>query len=114
MAAPTVVLFLLTKTQAFHLIRPVFALGTFPSRGRLEEAFSFLVVQFFDRLTRPGSFAGALALLSYTLSFGSRRRQAQSERRATSRSKCSSFFSPSTATENSRVEPSRKRKITTG
>ncbi len=32
MAAPTVVLFLLTKTQAFHLIRPVCALGTFPSR----------------------------------------------------------------------------------
>ena len=36
----------------FHLIRPVCALGTFPSRGRLEKAFPFLTVYFFDRLAQ--------------------------------------------------------------
>ena len=40
------------KTQDFHLIRPVFALGTFPSRGRLANAFLFLELWFFDSLTR--------------------------------------------------------------
>ena len=40
-----------SKTQDFHLIRPVFALGTFPSRGRLEKAFLFLVLWFFDSLS---------------------------------------------------------------
>ena len=38
------------KRQDFHLIRPVCALGTFPSRGRLEIAFLFLEVWFFDSL----------------------------------------------------------------
>ena len=51
MHAPTGASFPLpSKTQDFHLIRPVCALGTFPSRGRLAEAFSFLAVQFFDCL----------------------------------------------------------------
>ena len=36
------------KKQDFHLIRPVCALGTFPSRGRLVDAFSFLAFCFFD------------------------------------------------------------------
>ena len=38
------------EKQDFHLIRPVCALGTFPSRGRLEKALSFLTLWFFDRL----------------------------------------------------------------
>ena len=42
-----------SKTQDFHLIRPVCALGTFPSRGRLEKAFPFLAVWFFDSLRLP-------------------------------------------------------------
>ena len=47
MAAPTgATLPLPSKTQDFHLIRPVCALGTFPSRGRLENAFLFLVLWF--------------------------------------------------------------------
>ena len=33
-----------SKTQDFHLIRPVCALGTFPSRGRLEKALSIFVM----------------------------------------------------------------------
>ena len=41
-----------SKTQGFHLIRPVFALGTFPSRGRPAKAFSILGMWFFDRLKR--------------------------------------------------------------
>ena len=40
------------KKQDFHLIRPVCALGTFPSRGRLEKAFSFLAVWFFDKVKK--------------------------------------------------------------
>ena len=36
--------------QDFHLIRPVCALGTFPSRGRLANAFPFLALWFFDSL----------------------------------------------------------------
>ena len=40
----------LTKTQDFHLIRPVCALGTFPSRGRLEKVLLFLALWFFDSL----------------------------------------------------------------
>ena len=51
MAAPTVTTLLFpSKTQEFHLFRPVYALGTFPSRGRLGDALSLLVVQFFDSL----------------------------------------------------------------
>ena len=51
MAAPTVTTLLFpTETQNYHLIRPVYALGTFPSRGRLGDALSLLVVQFFDSL----------------------------------------------------------------
>ena len=47
MAAPTgATLPLPSKTQVFHLIRPVCALGTFPSRGRLEMVFFFLAVWF--------------------------------------------------------------------
>ena len=47
MAAPTgATLPLPSKTQDFHLIRPVCTLGTFPSRGRLENAFLFLVLWF--------------------------------------------------------------------
>ena len=41
-----------SKTQDFHLIRPVRALGTFPSRGRLANAFLFLVLWFFDSLKK--------------------------------------------------------------
>ena len=51
MAAPTgATLPLPSKTQDFHLIRPVCALGTFPSRGRLAEAFPFLAEWLFDKL----------------------------------------------------------------
>ena len=35
-----------SKKKDFHLIRPVCALDTFPSRGRLEKALSFLAVWF--------------------------------------------------------------------
>ena len=53
MAAPTAASLLLpAETQHFHLIRPVCALGTFPSRGRLEKAFSILGMWFFDRLKK--------------------------------------------------------------
>ena len=53
MAAPTgATLPLPSKTQDFHLIRPVCALGTFPSRGRLEKAFPFLALWFFDSLKK--------------------------------------------------------------
>ena len=52
MAAPTgATLPLPSKTQDFHLIRPVCALGTFPSRGRLANAFPFLALWFFDSLS---------------------------------------------------------------
>ena len=52
MAAPTgATLPLPSKKKNFHLIRPVCALGTFPSRGRLEKAFLFLVLWFFDSLS---------------------------------------------------------------
>ncbi len=49
------------KKQDFHLIRPVCALGTFPSRGRLLDAFSFLAFCFFDsfkkrRKAKPSFF----------------------------------------------------------
>ena len=52
-----------SEKQGFHLIRPVCALGTFPSRGRLEKALFFLTLLFVDRLaasgalTCPGFFA---------------------------------------------------------
>ena len=53
MAAPTgATLPLPSKKKNFHLIRPVCALGTFPSRGRLENAFLFLVLWFFDSLKK--------------------------------------------------------------
>ena len=35
-----------SKKQDFHLIRPVCALGTFPSRGRLERRVSLFSCQF--------------------------------------------------------------------
>ena len=38
------------KKQDFHLIRPVCALGTFPSRGRHEKAFAFLAGWFFHAI----------------------------------------------------------------
>ena len=57
MAAPTgATLPLPSKTQDFHLIRPVYALGTFPSRGRLANAFLFLVMWFFDSVKFPLSY----------------------------------------------------------
>ena len=53
MAAPTgATLPLPSKTQAFHLIRPVCALGTFPSRGRLAKRFPFYDMWFFDSLIK--------------------------------------------------------------
>ena len=52
MAAPTgATLPLPSQAQDFHLIRPVFALGTFPSRGRLENVFLFLVLWFLVQST---------------------------------------------------------------
>ena len=53
MAAPTgATLPLPSKKKNFHLIRPVCALGTFPSRGRLAKAFLFLALWFFDSLKK--------------------------------------------------------------
>ena len=37
---------------SFHLIRPVCALGTFTSRGRLEKVFPFFDIRFFDSLEK--------------------------------------------------------------
>ncbi|MBP3623450.1 MAG: hypothetical protein J6J19_05220, partial [Oscillospiraceae bacterium] len=72
MAAPTVVLFLLTKTQAFHLIRPVCALGTFPTRGRLEKRLSFLQHRFLKvpNVRIPDANAsGILCYINFSASF---------------------------------------------
>ena len=60
------------KKQDFHLIRPVCALDTFPSRGRLVNAFSFLAFCFFDsfkkrRKAKPSFFFIAFALTLLTL-----------------------------------------------
>ena len=46
--------------QDFHLILPVCALGTFPSRGRLANAFLFLALWFFDSLKAFPSPRGTL------------------------------------------------------
>ena len=57
-----------SQTQDFHLIRPVCALGTFPSRGRLANAFSFFVSWFFDRLKNSSdSFRGVFDASAYYL-----------------------------------------------
>ena len=48
MAAPTgATLLIPSKPRNFHLIRPVCALGTFPSRGRLAKVFCFFAMEFF-------------------------------------------------------------------
>ena len=66
MAAPTgATLPLPSKTQDFHLIRPVFALGTFPSRGRLENAFLFLVLWFLT-VSKEARLRNKACLLAYS------------------------------------------------
>ena len=69
MAAPTgATLPLPSKTQDFHLIRPVCALGTFPSRGRLANAFPFLALWFLTVSKSPcRARAGGFSVRSFIL-----------------------------------------------
>ena len=70
------------KTQDFHLIRPVCALGTFPSRGRQEgRIFSPLL---------PYIFSGAVTPMMFRDTAMTRRTQSASSRRAA----CTSLSAP--------------------